>query len=185
MIKEYNTKSFIYGIPGVVLQTVGVFMVSSYVMPRISSGTVGPEPWQVLLGRLFCLAGIILLLVGLAYASMAKGRSGWWCLFAVIGIFGLLVLACLRDLTVTEEAKIKKQIAITGRMSKMAVTSLVLGILSIITMFFTAVPGLILGIIALVRIKKDPQKLRGLRVAVWGIILSGMFTVCLLTLLGG
>ena len=101
------------------------------------------------------------------------------------GIFGLLVLACLHDLAVTEEEKIKKQIAIAGRMSKMAVTSLVLGILSIFTMFFTAVPGLILGIIALIRIKKNPQKFRGARVAVWGIVLSAMFTVCLLALFFG
>jgi uncharacterized membrane protein YhaH (DUF805 family) len=48
-------------------------------------------------GRAVILAGTIFLFVGLAYYARAKGRSSWWCLFALLSVIGLLVLACLKD----------------------------------------------------------------------------------------
>lgn len=201
MIKEYNTKSFIYGIPGIILQIASfglvmsavssfiyglpgiIFQIAPYslLMSAVNSGTVTERPGYVLFLRMLMLAGTILLLVGFAYALKAKGRNPWWCLLAFIGIFGLFSIACFRDLAVTEEDEAKKQMAATGRMSKMAVTSLVLAILSIITLCYSAIPGLIFGIIALIRIKKKPQELRGAKVAIWGIVLSVIFVICLRT----
>ena len=61
------------------------------------------------------------------------------------------------------------------KMSGMAVTSLVLGILGIFTCGITALVGLILGIVALVKVKNSGGKLRGGGLALAGTIVSGIF----------
>ena len=84
MIAEYNRKSFVFGIPGIILQIAGNFM-------RTPDGVFTP------LGALVLLAGTVLLLVGLMFYAKAKGRHGAWCLFAFLSLIGLIVLACLKD----------------------------------------------------------------------------------------
>jgi prepilin-type processing-associated H-X9-DG protein len=61
------------------------------------------------------------------------------------------------------------------KMSGMAVTSLVLGILGILTCGITALFGLILGIIAMVKVKNSGGKLKGGGLALAGTIVSGIF----------
>lgn len=62
--------------------------------------------------------------------------------------------------------------------SGMAITSLILGILGIlscgITIILSAPIGLILGIVALTKINKNPERLRGKGLALAGIITSGI-----------
>jgi len=56
--------------------------------------------------------------------------------------------------------------------SKMAITSLVLGALSLLFSILTGIPAIVFGIIALVKIKKSGCLLKGKGFAVTGIILS-------------
>ena len=84
MIAEYNKKSLVFGIPGIILQIAGNFM-------RTPNGLFTPLGWLAVLG------GTALLLVGLAFYAKAKGRHSAWCLFAFLSLIGLIVLACLKD----------------------------------------------------------------------------------------
>jgi hypothetical protein len=59
--------------------------------------------------------------------------------------------------------------------SAMAVTSLVLGILGVVTCGITALVGLILGIIAMVKVKNSGGQLTGNGLALAGVIVSGIF----------
>jgi prepilin-type processing-associated H-X9-DG protein len=60
------------------------------------------------------------------------------------------------------------------KMSGMAITSLVLGILGIVTCGITALAGLILGIVAMVKVKNSGGKLGGGGLALAGTIVSGI-----------
>ena len=84
MIKEYNRKSFCFGIPGIILQIGGNFIMTGNVATAIS------------------LIGTALLLIGFVFYAKAKGRHPAWCLFAFLSIIGLIVLACLKDKSATE-----------------------------------------------------------------------------------
>jgi uncharacterized membrane protein len=84
MIKEYNRKSFYFGIPGIILQIAGQLM-------RDSTGGITS------LGLVISLAGTALLITGLVFYAKAKGRHPAWCLMAFLSIIGLIVLACLKD----------------------------------------------------------------------------------------
>jgi prepilin-type processing-associated H-X9-DG protein len=59
--------------------------------------------------------------------------------------------------------------AVDGKISALAVTALILGILSFFTCFITAVPAIICGIISLVMIEKSGGKLTGKGMAIAGI----------------
>jgi hypothetical protein len=83
MIKRYNNLSFVFGVPGLILQIAGSVMR-------------GQQPDSAL-GILLTLGGTGLLLVGFAYYAMAKGRSPAWCLVAFLSCIGLIVLALLKD----------------------------------------------------------------------------------------
>lgn len=78
MIKRYNTLSFAYFIPGMILQFASV---------TVDGGV------SVALGIL----GTILAIVGFGYYAKAKGRSSAWGIVGLLGILGLIVLACLKD----------------------------------------------------------------------------------------
>jgi prepilin-type processing-associated H-X9-DG protein len=65
------------------------------------------------------------------------------------------------------------------KMSGMAVASLVLGILGMFTCGLTALVGLILGIVAMVKVKNSGGKLGGGGLALAGTIVSGIFLVML------
>ena len=62
-----------------------------------------------------------------------------------------------------------------GKASSLAVASLVLGILGLFTCGATALVGLILGIIAMVKVSNSGGALRGRGIALAGIIVSGVF----------
>lgn len=59
--------------------------------------------------------------------------------------------------------------------SAMAVTSLVLGILGVVTCGLTSLFGLVLGIIAMVKVKNSGGRLTGNGLALAGVIVSGVF----------
>jgi hypothetical protein len=63
--------------------------------------------------------------------------------------------------------------------SGLAITSLVLGILGLFTCGLMALPGLILGIIALVKINNNKATLKGFGLALAGTIVSGVFLMML------
>ncbi len=69
--------------------------------------------------------------------------------------------------------------ATPGKMSAMAIVSLVLGVLGWLTLGITAVLGLVLGLIALVRISRSGGRLRGKGLALAGTIVSGVFVLML------
>ncbi|MEE9325828.1 MAG: DUF4190 domain-containing protein [Cocleimonas sp.] len=54
----------------------------------------------------------------------------------------------------------------------LAITTLILGILSLIFWFFTAIPGVITGHMALSRIKKNPEENEGGTMAIIGLGLN-------------
>jgi hypothetical protein len=87
MIKKYNNLSFLFFIPGVVIQIV------SMVMAKGDSDRLFATPSAVAV----FLVGTVLALIGFAYYAKAKGRSIAWALFAVIGLPGLAMLAILKD----------------------------------------------------------------------------------------
>jgi hypothetical protein len=65
--------------------------------------------------------------------------------------------------------------AVPAKTSGMAIASLVLGILGVISCGITALIGLILGIISLVKIQNSGGKLKGFGLALAGTIVSGVF----------
>jgi hypothetical protein len=84
MIARYNNISLLAGVPGIILQVVGQVMRQN--------------PGQETVGYLVLALGTALLLFGLAYYAMAKGRNPAWCLLAFLSLLGLIILACLSDL---------------------------------------------------------------------------------------
>ena len=88
MIAKYNRLSFLFGVPGLVLQIAGNVM-------RQGATPTSPST----LGVPLLVVGTALLLVGLALYAKAKGRHPAWCLLAFLSIIGLLILACLKDKT--------------------------------------------------------------------------------------
>jgi hypothetical protein len=84
MIKRYNNLSFLYFIPGMILQLVG------YVMTENSA-----EPNHLAVALL--LIGTVLAFIGFGYYARAKGRSMLWGLFGFLSLVGLLILALLKD----------------------------------------------------------------------------------------
>lgn len=80
MIKELNNKSLIYGIPGLLIQSVFLF-----IDPLIS------------------LLGTALLIIGLSYYSRAKGHSGYFGFLGLLSWLGIIVLILLKDKHITAE----------------------------------------------------------------------------------
>ena len=80
MISRYNTMSFVFGVPGLLLQVCGMLTRTSLAQ----------------------IAGVILLIIGIAYYAKSRGRSIWWCLFGVVPC-GIFVLLFLKDKAPSEE----------------------------------------------------------------------------------
>jgi hypothetical protein len=89
MIKKHNTTSIALGVPGFVVQAAGVFMIAF-------------RPEHSGIGVALALVGAALLIAGLAYYAMAKGRHPAWCLvvlvLALLGQFVSVLLAPLLTL---------------------------------------------------------------------------------------
>jgi hypothetical protein len=86
MIKRYNNLSLALGVPGLLLQIVGNVLAQS-----------GAEGVMGLAGPVLALVGTALLIAGLSYYAIAKGRSGWWGLCGFLSCIGLVILALLKD----------------------------------------------------------------------------------------
>ncbi len=84
MIAKYNSISFVFGIPGLILQTAGWFIRD-------------PEGFLTPLGSILAYGGTGLLLVGFLFYAKAKGRHPAWCLMGLLSLIGLIILACLKD----------------------------------------------------------------------------------------
>ncbi len=85
MIAKYNRLSFVYGVPGIVLQFGGA-LAAGFGRGTIASFAV-----------IFVPFGTVLLLAGLAYYAKAKGQSPAWCAAAFLSILGLFLLLLLED----------------------------------------------------------------------------------------
>lgn len=72
-----------------------------------------------------------------------------------------------------------------AKTSRLAITSLVLGILSIFTLFLTAIPAIILGIIGIFKIEKSAGQLKGKGLAIAGIVVSGVSLILILPMMLG
>jgi hypothetical protein len=73
-----------------------------------------------------------------------------------------------------------------AKTSGLAITSLVLGILSIFTLFLTAIPAMILGIVSIFKIEKSAGQLKGKGLAIAGIVVPGVslfFMVPIMTMM--
>lgn len=69
--------------------------------------------------------------------------------------------------------------AVPAKLSAMAVVALVLGILGLFTCGLTAIPGLIFGIVGLIKVKNSGGTLKGDGIAIAGIAVSGCFLIML------
>lgn len=177
MIAQYKRKSLYWGIPGAWIQLGGI---SFQVTQASGDPDIMMTGAELAGARFILLVGTVLLMIGLYYYARAKGRNGFWALFGFIGIIGVIVLAYLKDITPEAiEARMHPETQI--KTSRLAAYSLVLGITAFFTLFLTAVPGLILGIVALGKIKKNPETLKGRKLAVAGIIVSSISCAILLT----
>ena len=91
MIQRHNRLSLALGIPGIALHLASIWLPALF-------GLKGAIASALLIVTF--LLGTALLLAGLIFYAKAKGRSAWWSLFAILGIIGLVVLACLKDKTI-------------------------------------------------------------------------------------
>ena len=87
MIKRYNNLSFLFFIPGVVAQVVGLIM---------NEKNPAEEPLGIVV-VLLLLGGTIMAFIGFGYYAKATGRSVLWGMVGFIGLLGLLVLSLLKD----------------------------------------------------------------------------------------
>ncbi len=119
MLKKYNNLSLCFGIPGLVLQIAG-FVLNT------------PEGHLVLK-----VAGTALLLIGLTYYARAKGQHPAWCLAAFLSIVGLIILACLRDKSLSQADE--KQLVGPGKPKTVLVS-----VVSKLVMFLVVVAVLVI-----------------------------------------
>ncbi len=109
---------------------------------------------------------------GRAHASTqvrAEGTTEWKSLSAIPELAAALKSAAPPTLSPVAAP------AAPAKTSGMAVTSLVLGILGMFTCGVTALAGLILGIVAMVKVKNSGGRLGGGGLALAGTIVSGIF----------
>lgn len=93
MKKRENNLSLALGIPGLLMQVVGQYM-------SISATQQGAQP--PVLASLITIGGTALLIAGLCFYAIAKGRTPLWGLMGLLSCIGLLVLAMLKDLSGTD-----------------------------------------------------------------------------------
>jgi hypothetical protein len=99
MIARYNTLSFVWAVPGLIMQIGGFVYRMSTTQTNLQGQLVTTNLFMDNVARGVILIGTILLLIGFAYYAKAKGRSPWWCLCALLSWIGLIILACLKDRT--------------------------------------------------------------------------------------
>lgn len=87
MIREYNTRSLLLGLPGLVAQFAGNLMV--LFRPELAG-----------LGMGLLILGTALLMGGLAFYAVAKGQHPAWALMGLLSLLGFIVLGLLPDRSV-------------------------------------------------------------------------------------
>lgn len=86
MDKRLNRISLAWGVPGLLVQVVGVIL-------RNTSGTESLP----ILGELVLLLGAVMLIVGLAYYAKGKGYHPAWGLLGLLSLIGFIVLGVMPD----------------------------------------------------------------------------------------
>jgi hypothetical protein len=100
MIKKYNNLSFVFGVPGILLRFL------SFVPIVLFTSSRSRDMGIAFLGGIFLfVVGTALLLAGLGYYAKSRGRSWAYCFFAFLGLIGLIVLMCLKDLTLSNQTE--------------------------------------------------------------------------------
>jgi len=79
MIKRYNNQSFLFCIPGFIIQALAW------------------DSSSVIDGLVFAIAGTALMVIGGGFYAKAKGRSMKWGLVGFAGILGVICLGLLQD----------------------------------------------------------------------------------------
>jgi predicted Zn finger-like uncharacterized protein len=182
--KEYNIKSFCWGIPGFILQLVCLIFIMIRIGEIFETQTYDASD-QIALGllRVLLLLGSIAFLIGIVYYTKYLNRHWAWSLFAFVPFgIGIIVLLFLKDKTeqLYPTAVSVSEEMTTAKTSKLALASLILGFLGIVTII-TAIPGLICGILAITEISKRPGVLKGRFLAIAGTVISAL--ICLLFLM--
>jgi hypothetical protein len=96
MIAEYNRKSLMLGIPGLLLQIACTVLSNSIAAHARSAGETPPAP-ILLLCLAGSLVGLVLLIIGLSYYAKGKGYSGVLGLLGLLSCIGIIILAVLPD----------------------------------------------------------------------------------------
>jgi predicted Zn finger-like uncharacterized protein len=176
--KAYNIKSFCWGIPGIILQTVS-YVIFFIMLNEIDKTQTYNTSDQMAIGLFYILIllGSIALLIGILYYTKYLNRHWAWSLLAFVP-YGVFVLAFLKDETkeLYPELFVSEEI-INAKMSKLALISLILGVLGIVTIV-PAIPGLICGVSGIIKINKSHGALKGRFLAIMGILLSAI--MCLI-----
>ena len=86
MEKKLNNKSLAFGVPGIIIQTIGL-MVSP----------------------ILTLIGSVLLITGLCYYNKAKGHHWAFGFFGLLSWLGIIVLIALKDKCVTQQEQEAKK----------------------------------------------------------------------------
>jgi hypothetical protein len=98
MIKKYYKLSLLLGLPGFLLHVIAVNLAVGIMM-----SSTGTAP-TVAIACVILLAGSVPFIVGLGYSAKAKGRHPAWALLGFLGLFGLIMLALMRDRERTRKA---------------------------------------------------------------------------------
>jgi hypothetical protein len=93
VIPQYNTKSLLYGVPGLLLQ------IGCNIPGILAANGHSSASWFLELCAIGEWVGTGLLIAGFCYYAKAKGRSGAWGLVAFLSCIGLIILVCLEDKT--------------------------------------------------------------------------------------
>ncbi len=93
-VRLLNTWSFVFGIPGLILQATGNMMY----------GTTGRG-----VGLLVLLVGTALLIVGLGFYARSRGQSGVYGLLGLLSCIGLVILAVLPRKCLVCSGPVKKK----------------------------------------------------------------------------
>jgi hypothetical protein len=102
--QQHNRLGFGLGLPGLLLLFAG-------------SGLQAVPDVEPIIGLAIRALGSLLLIVGLYYVALYKGRNGAWALLGFIGCIGLLILLVLKDYNKQRLAQIEKQLAMADQNS--------------------------------------------------------------------